>query len=408
MKVLFVDDDPKILGSLRRMIAPEKSIDASFASGGKKALEMLAAQPVDIIVADMRMPDMDGATLLSTVQKKYPDIVRVVLSGYSSNGYLVKATRPAHIFLSKPCSFDEIMHSLGRVYNLKSIFTDKRLRSVAGSIGMLPVLPKAYTALVAELKKENCSISTLGKIIATDAGLTAGILKIVNSSFFGLPAKIKTPAQAVTFIGTDLMRGLVLSHSLFKSFDLDRYTSFSINRLWEHSLTTAFFCREISKISELEVNRDEAFNAGLLHDVGKLIFADRLSEDYMVVLESVKDNRMTIQEAEEKKFGVTHARMGAYLLGLWGFSEDLVRAVADHHGTGAGHVSALGVVVHAANVFQHELVVINPEYAKPALDREIIAKAGMKLRALEEWKEICASLLDRENKPPPKEKDEEK
>ncbi len=395
MRVLFVEDDTKLVNSLRRMAKSRPDLEAHFAQDGEAALKVLAETTVDIVVADMRMPVMDGATLLNIVQDKYPEVARIVLSGQSERDSVFQVVKPAHQFLSKPCPFEEIMAVLERVYRLRSVFTDKRLRDVVCRIDMLPVLPDSYKKLLAEIESENCSMSKVGALIAKDPALTADILKVVNSSFFGLPQPVSTPVKAATYLGTDLLRGLIISANLFSTFDSASYRDFSVALLWNHAMNTALFCRTLCRREPFNLDGDEGFNAGLLHDLGKLILAEKFPDDYRQVLTILKKNAMPTFQAEQEVFGATHAELGAYLLGLWGFPESTVKAVAGHHQPERYNEERppLLTILHVANVLEHELVVIHHDRALPHAQEGYLEHAGVDPETMTAWRETCQELL---------------
>lgn len=399
MHVLFVEDDLKLLQSLRRMSIAEPRLKADFAEGGEKALDLLDKNEFDIVVADMRMPGMDGATLLNIVQERHPSVARIVLSGQSDRDMVFQVVRPAHQFLSKPCPFEQIMAVLERVYRLKDIFTDRSIRGVISRIDMLPVLPDSYRKLLDELESEDCSMNRVGKVIAADPALTADILKVVNSSFFGLPQAVTTPTKAATYLGTELLRGLVLSANLFSTFDTKRYPRFSVNLLWDHAINTALFCRALSQEEPFDLDGDESFNTGLLHDVGKLILADKFPKEYRQVLALLAANEISTLDAEMEVFGASHAELGAYLLGLWGFPESTVLAVAGHHNPErfAHCKEPLLTVLHVANSLEHELVVIHEGRIRPKTDPAHLKRAGIDQARYDQWRETCLHLLHQDN-----------
>ena len=395
MRVLFVDDDPRLLASLRRLLFAHEEIEASFAGDGPEALAMLAQQEHDIVVADMRMPGMDGVQLLEQVRERHPRTVRIVLSGHSEQEMVMRTVRLAHQYLSKPCSFEELCDTLVRVYTLREVFTDETVKEAVTSMETLPVLPQVYEEIMSELRRDGCSLSAMGRIVSRDVTLTAGLLKVVNSSFFGLRRTITSPEQAVTYLGTDILRGLILYNNLFSTFDQGRHPGFSFDRLWAHSLTTARFTKAICEVERKPVSPDEAFNAGLLHDVGKLVLADKLAPRYAQALDMVRADHITVWNAEKAVLGVSHAELGGYLLGLWGFPESLVKAVWGHHEISrySRPPQPLLGMLHAANVLEHELVVLNADYAKPELDAENALAHGVTPAKYDSWRDVCAEVL---------------
>jgi HD-like signal output (HDOD) protein/CheY-like chemotaxis protein len=395
-RIVFVDDEPQLLGGLRRMLWDRREVwDMRFAEGGPAALAMLEEGPADLVVSDVRMPGMDGPELLERVRQRWPGTVRMILSGHSDREFVYRSIKPAHQFLSKPCSPQELKAAIDRVLKLRDIFTDERLRGAVARIDALPVLPAVFAELTEELRSPNASPRSLGDILARDVGLAAGLLKLVNSSFFGLPRRVSSTEQAVTLLGLDTVRALVLSHGLFSRFDGQRYPGFTLSRLWNHSLGTARLAKQVAALEAADkATQDVCFMAGLVHDAGKLILAELFQTQYAQALDTARGRNITIFEAEMEVFGVSHAAIGAYLLGLWGFEEAVVLGVARHHQPGlAGPDAPLSVAaVHAANAFEHELVVINNHYAPHPLDAAALAAMGLSGR-LDIWRESCRELL---------------
>lgn len=146
--ILFVDDEPMILEGLQNMLRRKrKKWKMVFVLGGEKAIEALEAEPFDVIVTDMRMPGMDGATLLKEVQRKYKKTVRIVLSGYSEMESALRAVPVAHQFLSKPCKAELLDSVIERACHLQDLVDDETLVKTIGKIETLPPLPRMYTAL---------------------------------------------------------------------------------------------------------------------------------------------------------------------------------------------------------------------------------------------------------------------
>ena len=128
-RVLFVDDEPNVLSGLRRMLHPmRRQWDMHFAQGGAEALEALAAAPFDIVVADMRMPGIDGAALLAEVSRTHPRIMRIVLSGQANREAVLRGVGAAHQYLSKPCDAEEIRRRLERLFALRDLLANDDLK----------------------------------------------------------------------------------------------------------------------------------------------------------------------------------------------------------------------------------------------------------------------------------------
>lgn len=396
-RILFVDDETQLLSGLRRMLWDKRDTwDMYFAEGGAAALTLLEQTPVDLVVSDVRMPGMDGPEFLEIVRNRWPGTVRMILSGHSDRDFVFRSVKPAHQFLSKPCSPDDLKGAIDRVLHLGEIFTNTRLQNAITRIDTLPVLPSVFAELTEELRAPNASIKTIGEILSRDIGLTTGILKLVNSSFFGLPRRIVSTEQAVTMLGLETVRALVLSHYLFSRFDNRRYPGFGLGTLWDHSLGVARCAKALAALEGGDkTDKDACFMAGLVHDMGKLILAEVFEEDYRQVLATVNARNVTTWEVEMELLGATHAEIGAYLLGLWGFEESVVLGVAHHHEPErAGAKPPLTVALtHAANALEHEIVVINREYAPHPLRLPALEALGLAMK-VPQWREVCRNLLE--------------
>lgn len=395
MRVLFVDDDLKLLQGVRRVFLNEPGIEALFAPSGQEGLEILGKEPVDIVVADMRMPCMDGASFLAEVRLRNPEAVRIVLSGHSDPTILLRSVRPAHQFLSKPCDFAELKDTLCRLYNLRALVANPSAARIISQVDALPVLRESLDALSRDLSEADCDLSRVAETVANDAGLAATLLKTVNSSFFAPPCRLESIHQAVTYLGVDILRSLIRDEGLFNVVGPAWRPGFSLRGLRDHSRNAAAAAKAMAESGPLGVSADLCFKCGLLHDAGKLILLDRFADEYAAVIVLCKAENISVIEAERRLLDVTHAELGAYLLGLWGFPELLVRAVSGHHEPGrlGKEDNDLAIIAHAANVFEHELVVVNSDYATPTLDREYLRKAGIGEPEIARWRDACTASL---------------
>ncbi|MFW5838056.1 MAG: HDOD domain-containing protein [Desulfovibrionaceae bacterium] len=394
-RILFVDDEKSVLEGLERMIfAMGPDWEAEFAQTGEEALEMLEEDDYDVVVSDMRMPGMDGVKLLSKVQKLHPDVVRIVLSGHSDREMVLKTVRPAHQFLSKPCTPRRLREVVDSALGLRQIRMNKQIRRIISRIETLPSLPELYMKVSDELDKDEPSLQQVGAIISEDMGMSASILKLVNSSFFGFRRRITSPQQAVNLLGVETIKGVILSAHIFTMFDFEEFPGFSLPKLWNHCMVTARMARALAEVELCSrQTQDECFVAGLLHDVGKLVLATHFQDEYHQILDTVRTKNYSIWEAEKQIVGATHAEIGAYLLGLWGLPLPVVSAIAFHHEpcrVGLAGFSSL-VAVHAANAFEHELYVTDPSMAEHPLDQACLEKSGLDGR-VDDWRRACLEL----------------
>jgi len=329
-RVLFVDDEPQILEGLRdSMRRWRRDWDMTFVIGGTSALDELAAKPYDVIVSDMRMPGMDGATLLEHVQDRHPGVIRMILSGHSELESAVRAAHVAHQFLAKPCDAAELRRVIDRTIQLRALLQDEALQRVAAGARTLPCVPACYEQLSAAIADPEAPVDDIGELIESDVAMCAKVLQLVNSAFFGLGRRIESAREATVYLGTTTLRSLVLSVEIFDTWRPNPpLRGFTVEALAVHSQHVA---RLASALAVTPEDRETTFTAGLLHDVGKLLLATHRRDDMARVLAAAEGDARPAHRVELELLGLTHSEVGAYLLGLWGLPDTVVEAVAFHH-----------------------------------------------------------------------------
>lgn len=355
-RILFVDDEPSILDGLRNRLRRKRDQwEMHFALGGKDALVQLAGLPFDIIVTDMRMPGMDGATLLKEVQALYPDIVRIVLSGHAEFEAALRAVPVAHQFLAKPCDPGVLENVVERACQLQKLVNDAAVRAIVGKVSGLPAMPQLYSKLRRMLADERCGMPDIANVIKQDAGMCAKILQLVNSAFFRLSRPLSRIEDAIGYLGLEAVHRIVLAGELFDEKSGLQGASGLLQALRMHSLVAATIA---SQLLPEKKQQEDAFVAALLHDIGKLLIAVHLPDHYKAAVDHAKSAGLSMHAAEMALSGVSHAEVGAYLLGIWGLPYFIVEAVANHHEPGRVEEPAFGVLgaVHVGDVLAHSLI----------------------------------------------------
>ncbi len=391
-QVLFVDDEIKVLQGIRRLLHTlRKDWNMFFVTSGKEALQLLQQSDFDIIVTDMRMPTMNGPELLNAVRDHYPHIVRIVLSGQSDQDAILKAISPAHQFLAKPCNFESIKSVLDRAMDLRQILLDKQLKEIVSGLESLPSLSQNYYDLVEELEAPDISLRNVEQIVSRDLGLTSKILKVVNSSFFGLPRLIGSPEEAVRYLGLNIIKALLLSTRIYEQFEERSSALLDLEDLQQHSTTVALAAKKIvGDYCDDQRMVGDALLAGLLHDVGKLIMADSFPKAYKEIGSIAVRHEISFYRAERIRLGASHAELGAYLLGLWGLSDTIVQAVAHHHNPSAASPQEFNALtaLHVANSFVRMSAAPTAEDQTGPLDRDYLRGLDL-LDRLQHWWAIC-------------------
>lgn len=298
-----------------------------FACGGAQALELLEAAPAEVVVTDMRMPEMDGLELLRRVQQRWPLATRIVLSGYAHLATVAQASAVAHQYLLKPCDPEVLTLTIDRALELQGLLASAKLREAVGSLGSLPAGPKMYEQLTAALADPDVEVRSLARIVEGDVAMSSRILHFVNSAYYGLVRKVSSIEEGIVLLGFATLRSLALTLEVLAAFP-GRRDPGAFEAEASHALLTAHVARHIVG----DPARAEAvFAAGLLHDCGRLILMDRLPEQLAEAEERAAREGRPLHVAERAVLGADHAEVGAYVLGLWGLPRPVVEAVAFHH-----------------------------------------------------------------------------
>jgi len=383
-RIIFVDDEPHVLSSLRNVLRKQRSEwDMVFADGGEAALIEMRQSRFDIIVSDVRMPGMDGIALLETVKAEFPEMIRVVLSGYANREAVLRAVAVAHQHISKPCDSDTLRLLIGRACYVQTLLKNDALRAVVGRLDKLPSLPKSYHRLLKAADDPDVPSTVIAGIVEQDAAVSAKLLQLVNSSYFGLPRRTSSIDEAVRHIGVELLKGMALSAHLSVATDATHPHLDWMEEHKNHSLLVAQLSR---RFLEGKQRAEEAFTAGLLHDIGKLIILQVDPSSFKAVREDVSTLGVPWQEAELRHLQVSHAEVGAYLLCLWGLPFPIVEAVACHHNPSNSASDDLQILaaLHTANVLSRTTQFDTGAESPLGLDRRFLDQAEC-LDRLPDW-----------------------
>jgi len=371
MRIVFVDDEAEVLQAMSRSLRDMRNEwNMEFTASGAAALEELSKAPADVIVSDMRMPGMDGWELLADVRKLHPQTVRLVLSGHADARSIMRAVGTAHQYLAKPCECAALKAAISETYMLRRLLSNEPLARLVGRVDTLPSAPRAFQEILACLQRPTASVADAAKIIARDTAMTANVLKLVNSAFFGARQPVTTADRAVAYLGLDTLGALVLGHGIFKNGVTSGIAGFSLESLWQHSLDVASAARTVAICEKLPHSRaDEAFLGGMLHDVGKVVFATR---------PAATDAPASMEDAAAQ-MQAHHGEVGAYLLGLWGFPNPIVEAVAFHDtpSQAAGGGLCLTTLIHIADRLVHARNARRADASACELEPGLLEKLGL-------------------------------
>ncbi|MEZ5289776.1 MAG: response regulator [Vicinamibacterales bacterium] len=387
-RLLFVDDEAMVLDGLRNILHRDRRLwHIAFAQSGEAALAELTRQPADVVVSDLRMPGMDGATFLSEVRSRWPATARIVLSGHAEERIVVRAAAVAHQYLSKPLEPEALRRTITRTLDLCRLLQDPKVGAAVGRLDRLPLRPSVFLELSALLESERASADQITEVVERDPAICLKMLQLVNSAYFGLARPISSIRQAVVYLGSTRIKELALSAELFGRA-IDHDVGGTMEGIQCHSLATAAVARQLVSRPE---QGDEAFTAALLHDIGRIVLGLGIPGQYAEIAREAERTARPVHDVERERLGTDHAAVGACLLTLWGLPFSIAEVVAFHESPsdiGDGPCDVLAAV-HVAD----RLVSAARRGAESeVIDRVFLERAGFTPQ-LERWTAVAQAWL---------------
>lgn len=389
-KILFVDDEPNILAGLKRMLrSMRREYELYFAESAMEALDVMEGTEFDVVVSDMRMPGMDGAQLLTEIQDRHPYVIRIMLTGQADEKSVLSTVGVVHQFLAKPCNPEHLKGILQRASGLHELISHPSVRKIVSGIDTLPSVPEVYAKLRKAVASPEVTVAQVAGIIEEDMGMSAKVLQLVNSAFFGLFQAVESPRRAVSLLGVDTVKGLVLGVGAFAEIKASSKV-FPVQRLWRHSIAVAGCSKKLA-LSESDDPQfiDNCFISGLLHDIGKLVLLAKMLSKYEEAVLLAQEKKIRMRMAEKEIFDAVHGDIGAYLMGLWGMPGSVVEGIGFHHRLDnyPDQEFSPAVAVHVANTVYYEMHPNEVLGAKPLLDQEHLKKLGFGEK-IDHWQKI--------------------
>ncbi len=228
--------------------------------------------------------------------------------------------------------------------------TPEILRAKIERITTLPTLPQVVTKIASMVESPDTSAADVGRIIAKDQVLSARVLKLVNSTFYGFSRRVSTITHATVLLGFNVVKGLAMSASVFDLLQQGGGDGLDRKHLWDHSIGTARVAGVLARKVGLH-EPEEAVVAGLLHDLGKIALFATLPGEFTAIVEVARKRHLLMHEAEVEVVGATHAQIGRWLLERWSLPEKLVEPIAFHHVPHLAREATLTTaIVHLADI----------------------------------------------------------
>ena len=386
MRLVLTDNEHHVAAEHRRALRSVRpEWDVVLATNAVDAVAAMEAAPADVFISELGKSPAEGVALFDTVKERWPATVRIALSEFAEKSVALRLERSVHRFLHKPCDTFMLAMLIERSSTLRAVVNDSAVLAAIGGLECIPRPPVTVQALEKVLADPDAGVIAVAAVINRDAALTARLLRVVNSSFFGVGRQVTRVDAAVNFMGVSLVRAIALADGATRSFkvspevlDLDEWNT--------HAVRVATSAREIA-LDICPQDRslaDEAFLAGLLHDVGQVVMAGVAPAEWKAIEAAAAHDHLPLNDVERRAGRVSHALVGAYLLSLWGLPSSVVEAVAFHHTPErlAGTMFDAAVAVHIADALAARV----PGRTAPAMHLPIVAGAGISDEQLQSWR----------------------
>lgn len=364
----------------------------TYAKKSEDVLNILEGQNVDVVAALVDDQSQNSLKLFDKVKKVSSETYRLALTNHVNERHVANRLDTVSGYTTIDTDVDALHSHLERGLFADEVLSADKIFLQFDIESKFPSIPKLYLELLELFKSESVSVKEVSALIKQDPAMTAKLIQLVNSSFFGLRRVIVSAEDAAVMIGLEPIKALVLSDQIFKIFENSRVPESYLTRLWNHSTLTAAFARCIARFENADrTTADIAFTAGMLHDIGKLLMLEHLPEEYLEYAAILTEDTYESMDVERMIFGTTHTNLGAYLLKKWGFNDSLLEPILFHHKPLWLHkeFSALHAVF-AADCFYHEFFGQADESARLGAIRvdchSLLNKAHI-------WKDACHALI---------------
>ena len=209
---------------------------------------------------------------------------------------------------------------------------EENLKKIFLKIEKIPTLPVTINNIISVLNNPKSSADDVNKAVSSDFSLSSKVLKLVNSSYYGLSKKVSSITQAIVLLGFNTIQSLALSAAVMDLFSTSENPNFKRSDFWDHSFAVALIAKLISRNLHINMREQETFFlCGLFHDIGKIVLDQYCPEEFNSVLEIVSIDGISMVEGERRSISTTHAEIGAKILERWKFPENLYHSVRYHH-----------------------------------------------------------------------------
>lgn len=292
------------------------------------ALEAIKVAKPDAVLSDHMMPKMDGAKLLEEVRLISPKSIRLIMSGYVSADKLTLITS-AHQYIAKPFEPAQLRDLVGRSFTAQERIIDRGLQQLVTSIKSIPSLPQAHHDLLKALEDDRRAGDSIAQLIGNDPGLSVKVLQLANSAFFGPGHAVTSLKEAVSCLGTEILKAIVLSQSVFRRYESLQHPEVDLKKVWSHCWETGCLAQRLCREKRLPHQAgEEAFLAGLLHEIGRFLLLDNFPDQFQSACEGAAHSHKSLTACMREVLQTTPTEMSAYVLELWGLPGSVINSIS--------------------------------------------------------------------------------
>ncbi len=334
-KVLFVDDEASVLNVIRDTLF-QNDFDIVTASSAKEGIEIIESEQIDMVISDIRMPEMDGMEFLELVKKKWPSIIRVFLSGYVDESTALQALTNGLVstYFPKPWDTTELRDEIIRMLKFHRSFKNDKILDLMNSLDRLPSLPMLYQYFMSAFHRE-ASFDEFADIIKQDVSVTTKILHIANSAFYRrLGEPTASIEHAIMTMGLNAVKNIVLAVTLSTQKPLNSVQQQYFQNIIDHSSIVNKYIQLFYKLKFMKPINSKYNSVGITHDIGKIILLQYFPDRFEQIIEHQKQHPyMSFYDCELDMglAGNTHTEVGAFLLNLWNLPPISIEVALLHH-----------------------------------------------------------------------------
>jgi HD-like signal output (HDOD) protein len=400
LRILYLEESPELVAELVNELRQHKFWEVAHAENLEEARNLARKQPVDVALLSATMPDTDPVQVAEELTQLHPKLTTFILAPDAESGGGLAYASGRFQFLPKPCNPQALISAVERTALLVSWLNNNTTLALVSGLHSLPTIPSNYQGVIRTIHSPDSSIQDIGEAISKDMGITSRVLQVANSAYYGYSKKITSPTEAAQLLGIETLRSLVRYTHVLNNFPQTPASNAIFDKVWRHSIGVAAIARRIAMLeTNNETLAEEAFTAGLLHDIGKLILIGIKPDEYKEVIRQAAEAKTPIHLLERIKLGTTHAETGGYLLSLWGIPFPILEAVAWHHFPGECKERTFSslTAVHIADVADHRRTNRDNIKAVPALDERYLMEVGV-AEKVKDWLEMTPDQA-RRNEP---------